>query len=185
MNALESDKVPSNEKLCSALVNSLRGIVWEADPSTFQFSFVSSRAENILGYPVQQWIDEPDFWRAHTHPDDVEWCTAFCHDAAAKRKDHDFQYRMIAADGRVVWLHDIVTVVRLDDGTMRLRGIMIDVTERKTDEEELRLKSFTIDNLAEEIIWITQDGRIWHVNDVACERLGYVNRHAIMTHFGG
>ena len=47
----------------SSLVESLGAIVWEADPETFQFLFVSAHAEAILGYPVRQWIDEPDFWR--------------------------------------------------------------------------------------------------------------------------
>jgi PAS domain S-box-containing protein len=138
MNALNADNVLSEEKLCTSLVNSLRGIVWESDPDTFRFFYVSPRAEDILGFPAQQWLDEPDFWRAHTHPDDVEWCAAYCHNAAAKQEDHDFQYRMIAADGQIVWLHDVVTVVGLDDGTVRLRGIMIDITEQKQTEERLR-----------------------------------------------
>ena len=78
-----------------AIVNSLRGIVWEADPGTFHFSFVSPHAETVLGYPTQQWLNEPDFWRAHTHPDDVGWCASFCSNAVEKGEDHDFEYRMI------------------------------------------------------------------------------------------
>ncbi|MGD0844215.1 MAG: PAS domain S-box protein [Geobacteraceae bacterium] len=135
-----------DEKLCSTLINSIRGIVWEADPLTFRFSFVSPHAKQILGFPLEQWIDEPDFWRNHTHPDDVEWCSDFCRAAPVKGEDHEFQYRMIAADGRIVWLHDIVTVVRSDGGSVRLRGIMFDITERreaadalKQSEQRLRL----------------------------------------------
>ena len=95
---------------------------------------------------LEQWIDEPDFWHNYTHPDDVEWCSAYCRAASVKGEDHEFQYRMIAADGRVVWLHDIVTVVRSDGGSVRLRGIMFDITERweagdalKQSEQRLRL----------------------------------------------
>jgi PAS domain S-box-containing protein len=121
----------------AALVNSLGGIVWEADGRTFRFSFVSPQAERILGYPARRWLDEPDFWRAHTHPDDVGWCSAYCFDATSHGRDHEFEYRMIAADGRVVWLRDVVTVVRGNDGSLRLRGIMLDVSERKRLEEEL------------------------------------------------
>ena len=138
MNEVTYDSGLLDEKLCSTLVNSIRGIVWEADPLTFRFFFVSPHAERILGYPMQQWINEPDFWRTHTHPDDVEWCSDYCRDASLKGEDHEFQYRMIAADGRVVWLHDIVTVVRTDDGTLRLRGIMIDITKNRMTEEKLR-----------------------------------------------
>ena len=86
MNEVTSDSGVLDEKLCSTLVNSIRGIVWEADPLTFRFSFVSPHAERVLGYPVQQWIDEPDFWLTHTHPDDVAWCSDFCRDASLKGK---------------------------------------------------------------------------------------------------
>jgi PAS domain S-box-containing protein len=138
MHEVTSDRGILDEKLCSTLINSIHGIVWEADPLTFRFSFVSPHAERILGYPMQQWVDEPDFWRTHTHPDDVEWCSDYCREASLKGEDHEFQYRMIAADGRIVWLHDIVTVVRLDDGGVRLRGIMFDITERKKADDALR-----------------------------------------------
>lgn len=123
--------------LYSKLVNSLDGIVWEADAETFRFTFVSPQAERILGYPIKQWL-EPDFWRKHTHPDDTDWCTAYCLDSTRRRQDHEFEYRMIAADGSVVWLHDIVSVKSEPDGVLCLRGIMLDITRRKQAEEELR-----------------------------------------------
>lgn len=138
MGEVTADSGLFDERLCSTLVNSIRGIVWEAEPMTFRFSFVSPHAERILGYPVHQWINEPDFWLTHTHPDDVAWCSDFCRDASLKGDDHEFQYRMIAADGRVVWLHDIVTAVRTNNGGLRLRGIMFDITEQKRAEDALR-----------------------------------------------
>src|SRR3954468_20029882 len=113
--------LPHSERLYSTLVNSLGGIVWEADGKNFQFTFVSEQAEEILGYPIEQWLEEPDFWRKHTHPDDVEWCAAFCSDAMARHRDHYFEFRMIAADGRVVWLHDIVLVKAMRDSSTHLR----------------------------------------------------------------
>jgi two-component system, cell cycle sensor histidine kinase and response regulator CckA len=124
-------RLTQRETLLSSLVDSVNGILWEADPATFQFSFVSHQAERILGYPTYQWLSERDFWSKHTHPDDVDWCTTFCLAATAERRDHDFEYRMIAADGRVVWLRDIVTVKIESDQSIRLQGIMIDVTAQK------------------------------------------------------
>ena len=50
--------------LYSKLINSLDGIVWEADGETFQFKFVSPQAERILGYPIEQWL-QPNFWMNH------------------------------------------------------------------------------------------------------------------------
>ncbi len=127
-----------DEKLCNTLVNSIRGIVWEAEPFSFRFSYVSPQAERILGYPLRQWIEEEDFWRSHTHRLDVEWCSELCRNASARGEDHEFEYRMIAADGRIVWLHDIVTVAKDEAGAARLRGIMIDITEAKLAESRLR-----------------------------------------------
>jgi PAS domain S-box-containing protein len=168
MSEVNSDSGMLDEKLCSTLVNSIHGIIWEADPLTFQFSFVSPHAERILGYPTLQWINEPDFWHTHTHPNDVEWCRDFFRKASLKREDHEFQYRMIAADGRIVWLHDIVTVVRSDDGAVRLRGIMFDITERKEAEDALRASEEQLrvifDTSHSGIIMIDPDGNITFAN---------------------
>jgi len=120
----------------SDLVNSVEGIVWEADAPSFQFSFVSKQAERILGYPVERWLSEPTFWADHLHPDDRSWTVRFCEEAVADRRDHDFEYRMIAADGRVVWVRDLVTVTAQGDHATLLRGVMVDITERKRAEEE-------------------------------------------------
>ena len=136
--------------LYSKLVNSLDGIVWEADGETFQFKFVSPQAEKILGYPLEQWL-QPNFWRDHTHPDDTDWCSAFCLDSTQKRQDHEFEYRMIAADGNIVWLHDIVSVKEEPAGAVYLSGIMLDITKRKHAEAELRQKTEILEKIFDHI----------------------------------
>jgi PAS domain S-box-containing protein len=119
------------------IVNSVEGIVWEADADTFVFSFVSKRAERILGYPVEEWLQQPTFWKDHLHPKDRDWAVQFCAKATAERRSHDFEYRMIAADGRVVWFRDLVTVVVEGGHVRRLRGVMVDMTQRKRAESLL------------------------------------------------
>src|SRR5687767_14931352 len=115
------------ERLYAALVHSLKGVLWEADPGTFRFTFVSPFAERLLGYPVRDWLDDPDFWCRHVHPDDRDRGTAIRRRAVAAGRDHELEYRTVAADGRVVWLQDIVTVELGPDGRpARLRGIMVD-----------------------------------------------------------
>ena len=131
-----SELTRSNDQFRN-LVNSVGGIVWEADAKTFKFSFVSEQSERILGYPIEQWLREPTFWRDHVHPDDRNWAVEFCLNATAQKEDHDFEYRMIAADGRTVWLRDLVTVVVEGDRPTKLRGVMVDVTKHKLAEEQL------------------------------------------------
>src|SRR5205807_4514634 len=75
------------------LVNSIEGIVWEADAATLQFSFVSMQAERMLGYPLRLWLSEPTFWKDHLHPEDREFVVQMCEKAKAEKGIHDFEYR--------------------------------------------------------------------------------------------
>ncbi|WP_018989222.1 diguanylate cyclase [Aromatoleum toluclasticum] len=119
------------------LVNTTDGIVWEADAQTFVFAFVSRKAESLLGYPVEDW-QKPGFWVDHLHPDDRSWAPQYCASCTGRLEPHRFEYRFIAADGRVVWLEDIVTVVAVDGRPTLLRGLMVDITARREAELEVR-----------------------------------------------
>jgi PAS domain S-box-containing protein len=131
------------------LINSVDGIVWEGVPGTLQFSFVSRQAERLLGYPVERWY-EPAFWADHLHPDDAEWAMEFCTKEVIAGRPHDFEYRMIAADGRVVWLRDIVSLTT--DTPPVVHGIMVDITARKESEAELRASYQQVQQLAASLI---------------------------------
>ena len=127
------------EQPWARLLDRVEGIVWEADPRTFDFSFVSKQAERLLGYPTQAWF-EPGFWAAHVHPEDRAWVVEACRLATEAGERHDMEYRMVAADGRVVWLRDIVGVAAADGGVPRLSGLMVDVTAQKHAEQALRAR---------------------------------------------
>ena len=134
------------------LLNSVDGIVWEAELFSLRFTFVSQQAERLLGYPVRRWLEEPDFWQHHIHPDDRERAITLCGQLTAEQRHRSFEYRMIAADGRVVWLRDLVSV-RIRNGALpRMQGIMVNTTPRKQAEaarreSEARLESTNRDLL--------------------------------------
>jgi PAS domain S-box-containing protein len=120
------------------LIQGLDAIVWEADARTLTFSFVSGRAETVLGYPVERWLREPDFWAKRIHPEDRDAVMRVYREALAGGRDHEFEYRAVAADGREVWLRDIVHVVRDGEGPpVTLRGLTVDLTELKRSERAL------------------------------------------------
>ncbi len=120
------------------LIQGLDAIVWEADARTLTFSFVSGRAETVLGYPVDRWLREPDFWARRIHPEDRDGVMRVYREALAGSRDHEFEYRAVAADGREVWLRDIVHVVRDVDGQpVTLRGLTVDLTELRRSERAL------------------------------------------------
>ncbi len=120
------------------LLESVEGIVWEVDPSNLRYTYVSQQAERLLGYPMRQWMEEPTFWQDHLHPDDAAYNIEKCLSEIRGLRNHELEYRMIAADGRIVWLRDYVTVVVVDGAPLLVRGIMVDITAARQAAEALR-----------------------------------------------
>ncbi|KAF0144708.1 MAG: Signal transduction histidine kinase [Nitrospirae bacterium] len=130
--------VTGYQKKYEIIINSIEGIAWEVDVKTFMFTFVSKQAEQLLGYPVKQWLNEPFFWQGHIHPEDREQAVAFRINQTKGKKDHEFEYRMIASDGSIKWIRDSVSVLLQNGESSKLHGIMADITERKKAEEALK-----------------------------------------------
>ncbi|HIK17838.1 MAG TPA: PAS domain S-box protein [Leptolyngbyaceae cyanobacterium M33_DOE_097] len=130
------EKLQKSKHQYGALIHSLNGIIWEFNLVTQQFEFVSQKAEYVLGYPVEQWSTETGFWENHIHPEDREWVINSCGQFVVQRQEGQLEYRMIAADGSIVWLHDIVSLVLEDDQPTKLRGVLIDISDRKRIEAE-------------------------------------------------
>ncbi|MGH7807327.1 MAG: PAS domain S-box protein, partial [Thermodesulfobacteriota bacterium] len=142
-NAMQAEALKEARQDYESLVNSVDGIVWELDTINleapcYRFSFVSKQAERLLGYPVECWLEDPNFWRNHIHPDDRNSAIHFCAKSTKDKQNHELEYRMIAANGSTVWLRDIVTATVQDDQHVRLRGVMVDITEQKRAQDVLR-----------------------------------------------
>ncbi len=127
----------ANQRL-EVLVSDVDAIVWEASVASFQFTFVSDAAEEMTGYPPAQWLTQ-DFWPSLIHPGDRKEALAYCSEHLHIDDDFDFEYRIVTADGRVLWVHDLVHVARDAEGNaVDLRGLIIDISARKHAEEENR-----------------------------------------------
>jgi diguanylate cyclase (GGDEF)-like protein/PAS domain S-box-containing protein len=160
------------------LVDSTAGIVWEADATTFRFSFVSREAERLLGFTVEEW-QIPGFWVQHLHPDDRSWAPEYCASCTGRLEAHDFEYRFITKDGRTVWLHDIVKVVAVDGQPRWLRGVMVDITERKLAQARLQLAASVFTHAGEGIAITDAMGTIVEVNNTFSEITGYRREEAL------
>ncbi len=159
------------------LLGSVEAIIWRGDARTLAFTFVSDQAEAILGYPAKRWTEEPSFWPDHIHPEDREWALSFCKAATAEKRSHSFEYRMIAADGSVVWLRDIVHVGVENSVPTQLFGVMVDITERKEAEEAVvrlgRRNELILNSAGEGIYGLDQGGRTTFVNPAAATMTGF------------
>ena len=133
-----SEKIILNsQQRIESLINTIDGIVWECDAKNFSFTFISKKVKEILGYTSEEWLESPTFWEDHIHPEDREWAQNYCKLKTNENLNHDFEYRMIAKNGTIVWLRDIVNVIFENDKAVSLRGIMIDITKTKEAEKDL------------------------------------------------
>jgi PAS domain S-box-containing protein len=119
------------------LVDSIDGIVWESNAVTLENLFVSRQAEHVLGYPVQAWYADPQFWHRHLHPEDRERVVAFFHEHEALLRPFMAEYRMLRPDGETVWIRDIVSVTAANGRPAMLHGVMLDITDRRRIQQDL------------------------------------------------
>ena len=116
------------------LLESLGAIVWEADAATLDVTFVDRRARALLGYPDAQW-SRGGFWVNLIHPDDRERVLTRTRAAIAAGQDVTLEYRLAAADGRMLWIEHLVQAARADR-VERVRGVLRDVTARRREADE-------------------------------------------------
>lgn len=133
------DRLADAESRYRQLIESIPAAVYldadEAEPAIPLY--VSPRIERLLGYPMHDWNTIADLWTKLLHPDDRERAIG-----ESDRAKHDganlvSEYRMIALDGRTVWIHDEAIPLRRADGTTIWQGFMLDVTARKEAEAEI------------------------------------------------
>lgn len=122
-----------------SLLQSIGAIVWKADMNMHRFFFIDEQVKVILGFKPEEWLQTPGFWAAHIHPDDASVIEKYRMLKEDMAPGQVFEYRMIAANGTVVWIKDTVSVSCNDEEGFRLCGVMLDVsiTERLQAVEHL------------------------------------------------
>jgi diguanylate cyclase (GGDEF)-like protein/PAS domain S-box-containing protein len=127
-----------------SLVERIPGIVayldrvFPDDPGHSTPLYISPQVEALLGYPREAWLNEDELWLQVLHPEDAERQAAQDEHARATLTPLFAEYRMIAKDGRIVWVSEKAQVV-VDEatGVSYWQGVMVDITDRKRTEDEL------------------------------------------------
>ncbi len=148
-----------SEQRFKNLIETLNVVPWRFDPGAMCFTYVGPQAEEMFGYPIEDWYHQ-NFWINSIHPDDREKTIRICTEATERCEDHDFEYRMLKADGGEVWIRDIVSVVVEDGQVVELRGILMDISDRKRAELALRESEQRFKDIAE----VSSDW-IWECDD--------------------
>ena len=162
-----------------ALVKQIPAVVYvDADDGASSALYISPQVEEILGYTQEEWLDDPDLWVKMLHPEDRESVLAEANRTRRTGDPFDAEYRLIARDSRTLWVHDKAVRMESGDGTAAVwQGVLLDITERRRAEEELRsseeLFRRTFEDAGVGMAHVTPDGRWLRVNDKLCEISGY------------
>ena len=120
-----------------ALVEQIPAVTFMAplDGSTSEL-YVSPQIEELLGFSAQEWLEDPFLWYRQLHPDDqVRWTESFASTCFSGERFRA-EFRFLARDGRVVWVHGEAKLVMDEHGVPSfLHGVAFDITERKRAEE--------------------------------------------------
>jgi two-component system, NarL family, sensor histidine kinase UhpB len=123
-----------------SLVEGVPAILYidEADDASTN-RYTSPQVSELLGFTPEEWSGDPELWFNRLHPDDRDRAIAAHRRSNATGERYQADYRLLARDGRVVWLRDEAALVRDGSGNpLYWRGVMQDITEQKQTEEQLR-----------------------------------------------
>jgi two-component system, NtrC family, sensor kinase len=137
--AAELQRLTKENARLQSLIADTPAIIYSSVPSgDFKMTFVSANASRVLGYDPADMVADPNFWFEHIHPDDIP--NIFSSLALVfVEGQRTYEYRFRASDGRYLWMHDTLRLVRDANGDpLEVIGSLTDITIRRTMEEALK-----------------------------------------------
>jgi PAS domain S-box-containing protein len=154
------------------IVASVPGVVWEsrAEPGAKarKTTFISGYVQKLLGYTPEEWIREQPGLQVVSE-EDRERVVRESDDVIKSGMEAVSEFRWITKDGRIRWVENHLSpIIDQEAGIVGLRGVALDVTERRTAQQALReSESFNrtiLSSLNTHVCVLDREGRIISVN---------------------
>jgi PAS domain S-box-containing protein len=156
------------------LTNSLPDYLWSAEVDSrgqFQYRYYSPVVEKVTGRPPEYFMHGPERWASTLHPEDRPRMQKIGELARQwERTQMEDEYRIIKPDGTVRWLRDSVQISRLENGNVRLDGVVSDITERKMAEQRAAFE-YSVTRIISEAQAIGD--ALKKILQATCENLGW------------
>jgi diguanylate cyclase (GGDEF)-like protein/PAS domain S-box-containing protein len=105
--------------------------------------YVSPQIEELVGYTVEEWMNDPELWPRLLHPDDRARALAENVRHNETGEPYRLEYRMVHRDGHIVWVYDEARVVRDDRGKIAYsHGVMVDITARRAADDQAAFRTY-------------------------------------------
>lgn len=149
--------------------------------------YTNPMIETMFGYPAEAWQGD-DFFPSVVHPEDRDRVLAD-HDRVFEIGEDrwSWEFRIMAADGRMVWVHDEAVVVKDDAGVPQyVQGFMMDITQEKQAAAEIRRQKAYFEALVEAspvaIVVMDRNEIVTAWNPAAVQLFGYAADEAVGSH---
>ena len=137
-----ADELVVAEAQYRSVVERVPGVVYVAEAGQHgRWHFVSPKIEELIGYTAEEWMADPTLWLQRLHPADRDRMIRAELDETERAGELGrWEYRLLARDGRIVWVIDDEAVVARDayGRPTMVQGILIDISDRKDLEDQLR-----------------------------------------------
>ena len=181
-------EIETQRQRLNNIIANVPGVVWETwgepDASKQRIEFVSDHVESMVGYSVEEWLATPNFWLTIVHPDDRESAGQKAAATFMDGKRGALEFRWIAKDGHEVWVESNTAVILDGQGQpVGMRGVTVDITERKRAEQDLKLSEERYRELIEnahDIIYTHDlEGNYTSVNKAGEQIMGYTREESL------
>ncbi|MGE3466284.1 MAG: PAS domain S-box protein [Pyrinomonadaceae bacterium] len=157
--AMRTESIPPTTKLTGAgeasfqsFIENLPVMFYAVSPAPPHTPIYISPTFEKFGYPLRDWVSQPDIWDKVIHPDDRDKILTKTRAAMKLGKSIDFEYRVVCKNGQVLWVRDRSCFINDRNGQpMCWQGVILDVTERKLAQQELEKREKLYRRLASTI----------------------------------
>ena len=147
-----SNAPPGGDDKYRDFIEKLPVLLYAVKPTPPYTPIYVSPAFETFGYPIEDWLNNPDIWVRVIHEDDRERIFDETVDSTNTGKNAQYEYRVIAADGTVRWVRDRGCLIRDAGGKVTHRqGVIVDITLSKLAEQELEKREKLYRTLATNI----------------------------------
>jgi diguanylate cyclase (GGDEF)-like protein/PAS domain S-box-containing protein len=189
---LERGQKPlSGDNTYQRFIENLPVMFYAVEPTPPHTPIYISPTFELFGYPLDEWLSDPDIWDHVIHPEDRETVLTGTREAMSKGEGIDYEYRVLHKNGGVIWVRDRSCFIKDKDGQpLCWQGVILDVTDKKLAKQELEVREEALKvsetryrqlfENANDVIYVHDlEGRYMSINKAAERIFGYTQEEAL------
>lgn len=160
------------EKKYHSVFNNIKEVIFQTDVAGL-WTFLNIAWTEITGFAIEESIGNP--FLNYVHPEDRQrYIEIFQKLIERQKSDFKYQIRLLKKSNEFVWIEVFAKLtIDANNTIVGISGTLQNITEQKHIEEALQLADFSFERCGVPGIWMNRDGRIFRVNQAACQMLGY------------